>query len=171
MRSENEFNSFFPRRKTFLKAMSSPVPESFELDTSKIDTEGASIETRIHPWRTFDFYGEYMWWASSKHRPFRAFPEEIPRAFVLLQECNMGGSYTRIVGYDMKSLTYFTADISARSEEDNRWPFSKELSEMAAGDLVTYAGKYHYHVLDRYSASPFLKVLEWLGLGLAPKVA
>ncbi len=82
----------------------------------------------------------------------------------------MGGSYIRIVGYDMKGLTYFTTDISARRKEDNQWPFSKELSEMNAGDLVTYAGKYHYQVLDRYPANPYLKVLEWLGLGLAPKV-
>lgn len=112
------------------------------------------------PWITFDYAKEFMWWASSRHEDMSSFPKyEIPRAFSMIQECNMGGSYIRVVAYDISNKTYF--DVYC-IHPDVEWPFSLKLSEMKSGDIVRYDNKHHYRVIDRYQDNVYIKVLEWI---------
>lgn len=111
------------------------------------------------PWRKFDYLKEYMWWASSNHLNMLKFSKyEVPRSFVLIQECNMAGPYIRIIAYDIENKTYF--QVSAPN--DKSWPFSLQLSEMKAEDTVAYKDGTHYKVLDRFQNNEYIKVLEWI---------
>lgn len=111
------------------------------------------------PWRKFNYSKEYMWWASSNHKNMLKFSKyEVPRAFALIQECNMGGPYIRIVAYDIENKTYFQAS----GPNDKNWPFSLQLSEMKTGDIVAYKDGTHYKVLDCFENNEFIKVLEWI---------
>jgi hypothetical protein len=80
------------------------------------------------PWLEVNL-GDRYWFSGSNHESDRKFDttRQID-AFVIVQDCNMGGEYHRIVFWSL-GATYL---------HSKRWPFDKNFADWVEGDTITY---------------------------------
>jgi hypothetical protein len=102
------------------------------------------------PWNNIDKNNQ-NWFRSSNHKHFTKDLIDI-QAFILVQDCNQGGNYYRIICWDSNNERYF--DVKG----DSDWIFNIKLNEMKRNSVVTYTitGQ-NYKVCD---SKDFFKILE-----------
>ena len=107
------------------------------------------------PWQTFDIYDRHST-AASRHVSLSDFPkDQVEQAAIVIQDCNIGGAYIRLIVFDQHNRTFFQVFSL------DKQPFSTALTNLKAGDVVTYLeNKKKYIVTDRYSDEKYAKVLE-----------
>lgn len=117
------------------------------------------------PWLKVNL-DDHMWFASSRHKLFRCGytsenikqPIPIINAFVIVQNCNMGGAYFRIIFWDDNNDRYFQ---SVHMNEADVWPFDidrENLMNKVEKDIVTdnRTGLKYKVIKD----TPFIKTFE-----------
>ena len=107
------------------------------------------------PWLIIDIAGDRSWSAASHHFSYRHdFPKnEVPTAIVLIQDCNsMGCEYIRFIAFDKTNKTYFAIHP--------KWPFSVDMKQMLANQIVYFKEDTPFCVSERYADGAFIRILE-----------
>ena len=116
------------------------------------------------PWLDLTPNDDTKWWIASQNRCFEndyasqnlylsESPAKLFRAYVIMSDGNIGGSYFRYFfwTFDSNNRYFFTF---------SKWLFDKPLRELKTGDIVTQlVTKQKYVVNDKFGV-PYYKIFE-----------
>ena len=78
---------------------------------------------------------------------------QFPRAYFIIQDCNIGGSYFRY-------FYWFDGSNQRRFDVDGKWHFDKPMSDMKTGDTVVETRTQQKYIVNNKFNSPYVKILE-----------
>jgi hypothetical protein len=106
------------------------------------------------PWLNLEMDYKNIWWNSSNIENFSKTIsyDEIPIAYFIIQDANMGGEYFRY-------FKWYNDNNNRYMEIANKWIFDISLVNMTHDSTVYDQNRNKYTVIDKFN-NKFIKILE-----------
>lgn len=105
------------------------------------------------PWLSLDPFDDSKWWIASKNLYFPDSLNQIVRAYFIIQDCNIGGSYFRYFYWLYGSnQRYF--------DVDSKWHFDVPITQLKSGDTVVEMRTQQKYIVNDKHENSYVKILE-----------